>query len=62
MSKEKSNKETCPNCNREFTWSNMGDVWPGGKDKESINCPYCGESLGAIMTSGYISTQKQAGE
>lgn len=36
----------------------MGDGWPGGKDKEDITCPYCGNVVGTKMTSGYIKVEK----
>jgi hypothetical protein len=32
---EKEQKATCPKCKRDFSWVNTGDVWPGGKEKES---------------------------
>ncbi len=47
--------EVCDKCEREFEWSNEGDVWPGGKDRENITCPYCGNVTGSKITSGYIA-------
>jgi len=56
---EKSNNKICKECKHEFQWSNRDDIFPGGKDKEDIVCPYCGSIDGSIMTSGYIHTQKK---
>ncbi|MDL2252771.1 phage terminase large subunit family protein [Ruminococcaceae bacterium OttesenSCG-928-I18] len=56
------NKEVCPKCNHSFSWSNEGDRWPGGKDKEDIACPYCGNVVGTKMTSGYIAVKKAESE
>jgi len=56
---EKLNNAICEKCKREFQWSNWGDIYPGGKNKEDIICPYCGSVDNSIMTSGYIHTQKK---
>ena len=55
---EKAIKTVCDNCKSEFSWTVRGDVWPGGKERENIDCPYCGNTVGSVMTSGYISVQK----
>ncbi|MGM0181514.1 hypothetical protein IGK74_000411 [Enterococcus sp. AZ150] len=52
------NKKVCTECGETFTWRNSGDVWPGGKDREYIYCPYCHAENGSIMTSGAVITAK----
>lgn len=52
------NKEVCKKCGKEFTWTEEGDIYPGGKDTEYIDCPYCGERNGSIRTSGFVYTHK----
>ena len=52
------NKETCPNCKKCFEW-NDGDMHvPGGKDREDVNCPWCGTTVTTRVTSGSIYTKK----
>ncbi|HHV73891.1 MAG TPA: hypothetical protein GXX41_04420 [Thermoanaerobacterium sp.] len=48
----------CIACGKRFavTISNAG--YPGGKERESINCPWCGAENGSEVTSGIITTQK----
>ncbi|MEG6566859.1 hypothetical protein V6B95_07745 [Thermoanaerobacterium saccharolyticum] len=48
----------CIACGKRFsvTISNAG--YPGGKDRESINCPWCGAENGSEVTSGIITTRK----
>lgn len=52
------NKKTCVKCGEDFTWEDYGNVYPGGKDREHINCPYCNAENGSIMTSGRVITYK----
>lgn len=35
---------------------------PGGKDREYIFCPYCGQENGSEITSGWITTYKMGDE
>ncbi len=49
---------TCSKCGKKFTYRNYGDVWPGGKDREYIYCPYCNEINGSIITSGQVISSK----
>lgn len=49
---------TCKRCNKKFTYSIEGDIYPGGKDKEYIFCPYCEHINGTEMTSGHIKSYK----
>lgn len=48
----------CPNeqCRQEFDYRESGTIVPGGKDKEPIKCPKCGEIAGFGMTSGYFES------
>ena len=48
----------CIACGKRFsvTISNAG--YPGGKERESINCPWCGVENGSEVTSGIITTRK----
>ncbi len=48
----------CAQCGESFTWTTVGDVWPGGKDKEDINCPACGQTAGTVMTSGRVHVER----
>lgn len=58
MNDPKETRKTCVSCSKEFTWSEHGPYYPGGKDTEYINCPYCGEKNGSIRTSGFVFTNK----
>lgn len=49
---------TCKKCGREFRVQVTTMNVPGGKDKEEIFCPYCGEENGYRMTSGFVHTYK----
>ena len=55
-----SNKETrtCKNCGKKYIVYNVGDHWPGGKEQEDINCPWCGYLVGKMTTSGAVRTDK----
>ena len=48
----------CSECGKKFhvQVSSMGV--PGGKDKEEVDCPYCGANNGYRMTSGFVNTFK----
>lgn len=52
-------KIKCPNCGNYFSWCLWGEVYPGCKDKEYVDCPHCGETYMTIMTSQYVSVQKE---
>lgn len=42
---------TCRNCKKEFGYEFIGTVYPGGKDKEEVCCPYCDTVALTKMTS-----------
>lgn len=49
----------CKKCNKKFSWYIYDDVYPGGKDREYIYCPYCNTINGSEMISGFIGTNKE---
>lgn len=49
---------TCNKCKRNFHYKVSDMKVPGGKDKEYIYCPYCSESYGSEVTSGFINSYK----
>lgn len=55
----KGGSAECPRCGKGFAWTVVGDVWAGGKDKEDINCPACGETVGTVMTSGRVHVERE---
>lgn len=48
----------CKKCGKLFGYETWGTVYPGGKEKEDIDCPYCGENNGSEMISNFIRTYK----
>ena len=52
------NIENCIKCGKKFEWQLVGTVYPGGKDRESIRCPWCGEENGSRMTSQRMYIKK----
>lgn len=48
----------CKKCGKEFRVKITDMRVPGGKDREYIYCPYCGEENGSEMTSGFVYTYK----
>lgn len=58
MHDSKGTKEKCIECGKEFRWSEEGPFYPGGKDTEFINCPYCNAKNGSIRTSGLVISWK----
>lgn len=41
----------CKKCGKKFGYELVGIVYPGGKDRETADCPYCGETAASRMTS-----------
>jgi DNA-directed RNA polymerase subunit RPC12/RpoP len=48
------NTTTCEKCGKDFEYKITDMNVPGGKEREYINCPYCGESNGSVVTSGLV--------
>lgn len=48
----------CKNCGNPFAYEVWGTVYPGGKERETADCPYCGETGYSEMTSQFISVYK----
>lgn len=48
-------KVTCKKCGKEYAYEFWGTVYPGGKDKEYVDCPYCGNIAFTRMTSQNVS-------
>lgn len=48
----------CKKCGKKFGYTETGNIWPGGKDREYADCPYCGETAFSRMTSGFINVYK----
>ena len=51
-------KIVCKSCKKEFSYLVFDMRVPGGKDREYIYCPYCGQENGSKITSGWIETYK----
>ena len=48
----------CKKCGKLFDYTIVGTIYPGGKEREDIDCPYCGETNSSEMTSAFIQTYK----
>lgn len=48
----------CKKCGKLFDYRIVGTIYPGGKEREYIDCPYCGKTNGSEMTSAFIQTYK----
>lgn len=53
MTEVKSMIENCKNCGKKVEYELVGNVYPGGKEREEAICPYCGYVLESTMTSQY---------
>ena len=49
---------TCKKCGKTYAYEVWGTVYPGGKEHETADCPYCGETGYSEMTSQCISVYK----
>lgn len=49
---------TCKKCNGKFAWRESMGGYPGGKDRENVDCLYCGETDHTVMNSGIIVVEK----
>lgn len=54
----KSDVITCAKCGGKFTWHEYNGGYPGGKDKESVCCPYCDKEAFTVMISGVVAVDK----
>lgn len=52
------NSYKCQVCGKNFTMVISNTGYPGGKERESIICPWCGAENGSEMTNGIITTHK----
>jgi hypothetical protein len=52
--------EKCTNesCRKDFYVSTIGGGFPGGKELEPVNCPYCGTTVRTEMTSAVFLTSR----
>lgn len=48
----------CEACGKGFTVKISDSGYPGGKERESIDCPWCGAENGSVVTNGTVSTRK----
>lgn len=48
----------CSKCGKKYGYELWGTVYPGCKDRETADCPYCGEVGYSEMTSQCISVYK----
>lgn len=48
----------CKKCGKKYAYELWGAIYPGGKDREKADCPYCGETGYSEMTSQCISVYK----
>ena len=49
---------TCKKCGKKYGYELKGAVYPGGKERETAYCPYCGQEGYSIMTSQSIYSYK----
>lgn len=55
---EKKDIRKCEACDKGFTVEISGAGYPGGKERESVVCPWCGAENGSEMTNGILTTRK----
>lgn len=48
----------CKKCGKEYGYKVYGNEYPGGKELETADCPYCGETGYSEITSQCISVYK----
>ena len=51
------NVYTCPKCAQLFKVIYLSGTFPGGKERESIDCPDCGTIVSSEVTSAVLSTK-----
>lgn len=47
---------TCPKCNQLFKIRYLSGAFPGGKEREDIDCPDCFTTVSSEMTSAVLTT------
>ncbi len=50
----------CPECNKPFKVTEYNLAMPGTKEKEPINCPYCGHEVTEMVSNGWWNTHKMS--
>ena len=53
---------TCPKCPTLFESIYLSGGFPGGKEREDIDCPKCGHTVDTDVTSAVVSTREITGE
>lgn len=53
---------TCPKCPTLFESIYLSGNFPGGKEREDIDCPNCGHTVDTDVTSAVVSTREITGE
>ena len=48
----------CKKCGQKYGYYLWGGGYPGGKERETADCPYCYETGYSTMTSGFIKVVK----
>ena len=48
----------CDKCLKKYAYRSTGNPYPGGKDRETAICPYCGAEGPSEFISGFIYTYK----
>lgn len=49
---------TCTKCGKAYLYVSTGNPYPGGKERETAYCPYCGADGPSEFISGFIYTYK----
>ena len=44
----------CDKCLKKYAYKSTGNPYPGGKDRETAICPYCGAEGPSEFISGFI--------
>ena len=50
--------EKCKSCGKEYYYESTGNIWPGGKERETAICPYCKAEGPSEFISGFIHSYK----
>lgn len=56
------NVYTCPECAELFRVTYLSGAFPGGKERENIDCPACGKTVDTEVTSAVVSTKALTAE